>query len=391
MNPIYSYDKVNVFYKNGIIHHARIDYKKRLDDNQSLKISDYVYRREIRKRLNDIVDYYRRMHVKDFNIKDIIVYRNYEDLTISEFEKEEELKKRRKDRDFYNSSLGTGIRQVKDTMYSLDVLLHMINLRMVAWITVGSILVGGAGYALCKQNGSKTGKINMATKSIETMMTDDNPRLDNYDIDTLLDYIDDVGSMDFDAYSNGRKVCEELLRLYRPNTNEGLIILNRFNTICGLKQNGRYSERELRRMCMYGTNLIMGGDDYGDIGTSMIYAMKFNDLELNGYEGYARTLQSSLGKNNLSLNRIMYSATKGESYNYKKLPPIIRYIILSRVEMAVERTKFEFEKDDRPLWWFKTLKETYSYEELIVKIRTEKADCREEIYAMYSFNTPTKR
>ncbi len=390
MGPIYSYDKFNVFFKNGMLHHARIDYRRVLYDDQLVNVKDYVYRREIKKRLNDITNYYKGKHIKDFNIKDIIEHHNYEDLTDDEIKEEERLKSHRKDREFYNSPLGKGVYRAKDSLYTLDVLLHKIDLRMVAWITVGGLVIGGAAYVLCKDFSPKKGTINMATRSIETMTTEANPHLDYYDIDTLLAYIDDVGSMDFDTYSNGRKVCEELLRLYNV-TDEGKIILNRFNTICGLKQNGRYSERELRRMCMYGTNLIMGGDDYGNIGISMAYAMKFNYLDLNNYEGYARTLQLDLGKNNLTLNRIMYSATKGESYNYKYLPPIIRYIILSRVEMAVERTKFEFEENDRPLWWFKSLKETYNYEDLIDAIRTEKENCRKEIYAMYSTNTPTKR
>ena len=49
------FDKIVIFYKNGKIHHARVDTKKVFSDNRETGHSEYLYESEVNQEIAKIM------------------------------------------------------------------------------------------------------------------------------------------------------------------------------------------------------------------------------------------------------------------------------------------------------------------------------------------------
>ena len=136
---------------------------------------------------------------------------------------------------------------------------------------------------------------------------------------------------------------------------------------------------------MYGANLIMGGDNYGNLyEKSDLIAMNLNTSKDKDYYSY---LANIVKQYNISNERAEYSAVYAESMAYEKLPAIIKYIIISQTEKAIKKVHFDFsDKKIMPTWWV-SLNDKYNYDKLVKEIEIKKDECRNEIYENNLYDT----
>ena len=197
---------------------------------------------------------------------------------------------------------------------------------------------------------------------------------------SLLLVVVGIGYFVSDAKPKAKNYKSVTIDSSKSNNAFSQMVIDKFLNLGGLSDLNSMSESELKHLCMYGANLIMGGDNYGNLyGSSESIAMNLNTHKDQDYYKYVYGIASEY---NISPERVEYSAVYSESQAYKNLQLNDKYIILSQTEKAIVKANFDFEdKKIMPTWWV-NLNDKYDHDRLLEKIREEKETIIKEMHKM---------
>ena len=361
----YSYDKIIVYYKNDKMHHAKIQYKKIYGPGRVVDLEKDVYPNEFDNELRKIIHYYRSNGDYSFNIQKLIEFSDY--MKPNKITSNNHVLTHIESTD--NRSYGM-IDKVGKKLESKNIKIRKISAAALSLV----LLTSGIGYSISrtKPNANKTEN---HYKSV--MYVDDDYNIDLSDMDSIIELIDHLDDDNIESLYEKLNICKMVINSSMPDIPIYQTIVDKFINLGGLS-NMDTDVNMLKHLCMYGTNLIMGGDNYGNLyEDSDIIAMNLNTNKDKDYFDYLTYLTK---KYNISSERAEYSAVYAEAAAYEKLPAIIKYIILSQTEKAIIKAHFDFEdKKIMPTWWV-NLKDKYDYNRLLEEIRIKKDNIRKSIY-----------
>ena len=352
----YLYDSITIYYKDDNVHHAKLKYRKIYGPDKVVEDEKYIKPEEIEELKNNITNYYHDRGYIDFKVENLIILKDY---------KEDNMKE-------YDGVMLSHIDSVDNRNYDMMERIRRKNEHKKIKIKrIGAlyliITLAISGYVINKKLSAKasTGKID----NYIGMASDNKILWDINSINEVLNYIDNADNGNYGETIENRELCSKILQSYDKDTPVYKTVIDRFINAGGLVYLGdtKTSKSIIERLCMYGTNLVMGGDKYCAGGDSILTVQNFQ-VDKDG---------------DMRKNRVMYATTTAESYLYKNLPPFIKYVILSKTERAVREIKFEFKKALIHSWWFINNYDSYDYDKLVEVLKQKKEECKKEIYDYY--------
>lgn len=362
----YSFDKIIIYYKNNKMHHAKIKYRKIYGPGRVVDLEKEVYPKEFDNELRKIIHYYRSIGNYSFDIQKLIEF--------SDFEKTSKISS--------NNQVLTHVESINNQSYDMmDRIRKKLESKNIRIKKIGAaalslmLAISGIGYTVSRAK-PKENSMEKYYKSV--MYINDNYNVALSDIDNILEIIDNLKDTDTSSLYEKLNFCKMIINTSMPDIPFSQIVVNKFLNLGGLLNKDIMSDSGLKHLCMYGVNLIMGGDNYGNLyNSSDIIAMNLNT---NKDDSYYKYLSYISNRYNISGERAEYSAVYAEAVAYESLPLIIKYIILTQVEKAIVKAHFDFEdKKIMPTWWV-NLDNKYDYDKLLAEIRAKKEDCKAEIY-----------
>ena len=368
----YSFDKIIVYYKNNKMHHAKIKYKKIYSPGRIVDLEKDVYPDEFNSELKNIIHYYNSRGNDSFNVESLIEYSDYNKITQS---------KR------FNNKVLSHIDSINNREY--DMLKRVrkkleyknIKIKKISAVSLSLLLmVSGIGYSLSRAK-PKENSMEKYYKSV--IYINDNYDIALSDLDSIINVIDSLNENDNSLYKK-LNICKTIINSNKPDNYFYQMIINKFLDLGGLSNINIMTNNDLKHLCMYCANLIMGGDNYGNLyANSDIIVM---NRDTNKDKDYYKYLSYVADRYNISPERAEYSAVYAESKGYEKLPLIIKYIIITQTENAIIKNKFDFDdKKIMPTWWV-GLKDKYDSDKLLREIRIKKEEIKEKIYNKLTSN-----
>ena len=387
MNPQTFFSKIVIFYKNGKVDHARVEYKKVYGPKQIIDLTDYVYAHE----LNDVIaNIMKAFNINDLNFlisRGVIEYRDYTAISERDKQLEENFRKARKRDDFDNSVLANVVYSVDDFNIRVKNKLKQknISIRKISAIALAIILgTTGIGFTVNNiVNRDVISRNNVSTSIVA--MAEENPEISLRDIDNVINQLNSMDSEDDLTASFSMDLVRQIVEAYSKEFDSPIekVVIDKYMRLGGLYNVNQMSSTLLNNFCQYAVNLVMGGDNYSYLygaSSSIPLSIEMCDPKLR-----SGVIEGMADKYHVSRKRVEFYAVPGESDIYESFPAILRYAILCQVESAVCNSHFEFKYSDVPSWWT-GLNFKYDYNRLIEEIRAKKASCLEEIRNYYSSN-----
>ena len=366
------YDRITLYHKNGKVVYAKIEYRKNYGQNRVVELEKNVKANELNAELGRIIHYYRENGYKDFDIRSLFAFRDYvEGKNI----KDKNILSHIDSVDNKNFDM---MKRVKKKLGQKN-----INIKKLGSLSLACMLaLAGTGYSIATRLKPKMSPMEKSNKVIEYMQNSpENVSLG--DIDDLLSRLDNTDSEDKEVARNNLELCKKIYNSYKTEYPFLQTVINRFNKMNGLSSLDLMNDNMVNHLCVYGTNLVMGGDNYGHLynsNSSIFIATNLDELTGKDYYDYVSMIAKEY---NISEERVQCAALYSESLMYENLPPMIKYIIICQTENAVRKKHFEFQdKALIPTWWV-SLNDKYDYDKLINDLELKKEECKKAIYAIY--------
>ena len=366
---------LTIIYKNGQEDHGIFEYDMSYSDGRVVRKSFYVYKSELEDAKKDIINFYNLFMIE---LKNRGIVRDIDYEKIDERTKQYDKLLKDERRQYTRPNTVDVKANLTELIHETEAFLKRKKRVIIKFVSVAVALVIAAhgGFALQKSMGpeAKTRRIDKTVTSIEN-------HLDNIPISDIDEMLEIFSSPSYSNKALSSTSARRILGSIKYNSSFERDVVERFEEFALLSggSTNDYENPIPYDFCLYGSNLIMGGDRYSYDISPLPQVLKGDDqaVILEYVYGIAKS-------NNASIRRVRDTATMQEANLFSKLPAIVKVIMLSQLEMKVREIGFVPHKEDTPSWWnTRDGNKAHTTDTLLEEIANQKQVAIEQLHSEY--------
>lgn len=376
---------ITIFYNKNGVDHARLEFDVEFGEGRLVHKARYVTKKELEIVIQQLCRGY-NMPLEQLQQIGIVKYIDYQ--KVDENVKKSEKILKNQNNGYVTVNTSNNEMSISDVIHRIEDKLKENNYRgvKIGVLTLTLVIaIASVGYVIKKHNSPEAKRERAVNTAVDILKNENN--LSSYSIDEMIEIFTS------NSYSDrlyAKAFGKQFLNLLKYNANISKDVVDRFEDLYSFTitdENRNKPDYFTYNFCLYGINLIMGGDTFS-------YNLAHLPQSLKKADPVSKTklIEGIMKDCGVSRNRVEYAATVEEANLFQQLPPIAKVIMLTQLEDQIRRTNFVPRPEDYPTWWvgfYKT--DSYSSEKILSRISEMREMAIEEVHSMYSNESQRKK